>query len=104
MAIATIETKMKSAASVDVAKMREIAKALYETPSLVKEFEKDPEATAAKINGFIVPEGMHLHMADDRNVFTPAEEAGRFGSSESTDWDRVEVRAGYKTVSLVSCM
>ncbi len=103
MAIATIETKVKAAASVDVAKMREIAKALYETPSLVKAFEIDPEGTAAKINGFVVPEGMHLHMADDRNTFTPAEEAGRFGSAEATEWDRVEVRAGYRTVSLVSC-
>ena len=103
MAAMSMESKIKALASIDAVKMREIAKALYESPELVSEFSKDPEGVAFKVNGYQVPEGFHLHMADDRNTFTPAEEAGRFGTPEATAWDRIEFRAGYKTVSLVSC-
>ena len=37
------------------AQMREIAKAVYDDRSLLADFEKDPEGTAARINGFEVP-------------------------------------------------
>ena len=83
--------------------MREIAKAVYENPSLLEEFERDPEGTAYKINGFVVPEGFHIHIADANNKFYPAEDPGRFGAEGVDRWERVEMRAGYKTFSLVGC-
>lgn len=83
--------------------MREIAKAVYEDRSLLADFEKDPEGTAFKINGFVVPEGFHIHIADAENRLYPAEEAGKFGSEAAGTWDRVEFRVGYKTFSFVEC-
>ena len=90
-------------ASVDYSKMVEIARAVYENPSLLAEFERAPEATAKKINGFEIPTGFHLHIADADNKLYPAEEAGTFGASDRSQWARMEFRAGYKTVSLVAC-
>ena len=90
-------------ASADFGKMREIAKAVYENPSLLEEFERDPEGTAYKINGFVVPEGFHIHIADANNKFYPAEDPGRFGAEGVDRWERVEMRADYKTFSLVGC-
>ena len=46
---------------------------------------------------------MHIHIADAQNKFTPSEEEGKFGDEATTSWNRVEVRAGYKTFSLVAC-
>jgi hypothetical protein len=89
--------------SVDYARMREIAKAVHDDADLFAAFEKDPEGTARKINGFAVPEGYHLHIADADNKLYPAEEAGAFGSEDKDSWSRLEVRAGYKTISLVMC-
>jgi hypothetical protein len=90
-------------ASVDQKKMREIARAVYEDRSLLAAFDHDPEAAARSINGFEVPKGFHLHIADDQNRFYPAEEYGLFGSDGNDDWSRVEIRAGYRTISLVMC-
>lgn len=90
-------------AGVDFGKMREIARAIHEDPSLLAAFEKDPEAVAASINGFQVPEGFHIHVADASNTLIPAEEEGVFGADDRDSWDRFEVRAGYKTISLVVC-
>jgi hypothetical protein len=90
-------------AGVDFGKMREIARAIHEDPSLLAAFEKDPEAVAASINGFEVPEGFHIHIADAENTLIPAEDAGVFGADSRDSWDRLEVRAGYKTISLVVC-
>jgi hypothetical protein len=90
-------------ATADYAKMREIAKAVYENPALLAEFERDPAEAARKINGYEVPAGFHIHIADADNKFYPAEQHGIFGAEESEKWDRVEMRAGYKTFSLVSC-
>jgi hypothetical protein len=90
-------------ATADYGKMREIAKAVYENPSLLAEFERDPAAAARKINGFEVPAGFHIHIADADNKFYPSEEPGIFGAESSEKWDRVEMRAGYKTFSLVGC-
>jgi len=90
-------------ASADYGKMREIARAVYENPSLLADFERDPAGTAHKINGFVVPEGFHIHIADADNKFYPAEEPGIFGAEGRDQWDRVEMRAGYKTFSLVGC-
>jgi len=90
-------------ATADYAKMREIAKAVYDDPSLLADFERDPAEAARKINGFEVPEGFHIHIADADNKFYPAEEHGRFGAEGEERWDRVEMRAGYKTFSLVGC-
>ena len=84
-------------------KMREIARAIHEDPSLLAAFEKDPEGVAASINGFQVPEGFHIHIADANNTLIPAEEEGVFGADSRDSWDRLEVRAGYKTISLVVC-
>lgn len=88
----------------DYGKMREIAKAVYENPSLLTDFEHDPEATAMAINGFVPPAGYHIHIADASNRLYPSEEAGRFGAEDRDDWSRVEFRAGYKTFSLVGCL
>lgn len=90
-------------ASADYAKMTEIARAVYENPSLLADFERDPEGTAYKINGFIVPQGFHIHIADADNKFYPAEGPGIFGAESRDQWDRMEMRAGYKTFSLVGC-
>ncbi len=90
-------------ATADYAKMREIAKAVYENPALLSDFERDPAEAARKINGYEVPAGFHIHIADASNKFYPTEEHGRFGDEESEKWDRIEMRAGYKTFSLVSC-
>ena len=90
-------------ATADYAKMREIAKAVYENPSLLADFERDPAEAARKINGYEVPAGFHIHVADADNKLYPAEEHGRFGAEGEEKWDRVEMRAGYKTFSLVSC-
>lgn len=94
---------MISASRADYAKMTEIAKAVYDNPLLLLDFERDPAAAAFAINGFIVPEGMHIHIADTNNKFTPAEETGIFGEEDRGVWDRVEIRAGYRTFSLVAC-
>ncbi|MBV1704639.1 MAG: hypothetical protein KGI57_08630 [Hyphomicrobiales bacterium] len=88
----------------DVTKMREIAKAVYENPTLLADFDRDPEAAAFQINGFRPPEGHHLHLSDDKNQFHPAEYPGRFGSHDVDGWTRDEFRVGYKTYSLVACM
>ena len=90
-------------ASADYGKMREIAKAVYENPALLEEFERDPEGTAYKINGFVAPAGFHIHIADADNRFYPAEDPGKFGAEGRDQWERVEMRAGYKTFSLVGC-
>lgn len=90
-------------ANADYAKMREIAKAVYENPALLADFERDPAAAARAVNGFEVPQGFHIHIADADNNFYPAEEHGRFGAEGEQRWDRVEMRAGYKTFSLVGC-
>jgi hypothetical protein len=90
-------------ATADYAKMREIAKAVYENPALLADFERDPAEAARKINGFEVPAGFHIHIADADNNFYPKEEAGIFGAEGEEKWDRVEMRAGYKTFSLVGC-
>jgi hypothetical protein len=90
-------------AGVDFGKMREIARAIHEDSSLLAAFEKDPEGVAASINGFQVPEGFHIHIADANNTLIPAEEEGVFGADNRDSWDRFEVRAGYKTLSLVVC-
>jgi len=90
-------------ATVDYEKMRGVAKAVYDDPSLLAAFEQDPEGTARAINGFEVPEGFHIHIADANNNFIPAEEHGVFGDEAADAWGRIETRAGYKTVSLVMC-
>jgi hypothetical protein len=84
--------------------MREIAKAVHDNPALLETFVKDPEAVARDINGFEVPEGYHLHIADAQNNLYPAEETGAFGSEDKSSWSRIEFRAGYKTISLVMCV
>ena len=91
------------AARADYTKMTEIAKAVYENPQLLKDFERDPTAAAFAINRFEVPQGMHIHIADSTNKFTPAEGYGVFGHDRQGSWTRIEVRAGYKTFSLVAC-
>jgi len=88
--------------SVDYARMREVAKAVYEDTKLFDAFLENPEGVAHSL-GFDVPEGYHLHIADAENRLYPAEEAGAFGSEDNTAWSRLEVRAGYKTISLVMC-
>ena len=97
------EYRAQVIAKADYAKMREIARAVYEKPSLLSDFERDPAAAARAINGFEVPAGFHIHIADADNKFYPAEEHGRFGAEGEDKWDRVEMRAGYKTFSLVGC-
>lgn len=86
-----------------MAKMREVAKAVYEDRSLLADFERDPEGTANRINGFVVPEGYHIHIADSENRLYPPEEPGIFGAEERDAWDRIEFRVGYKTFSFVEC-
>jgi len=99
----TVKEAALAAIRADYGKMTEIAKAVYENPALLASFERDPAAAAFAINGFVVPEGMHLHIADAQNNFTPAEDEGKFGDESAAAWNRVEVRAGYKTFSLVAC-
>ena len=99
----TVKQTALAAVAADYSKMREIAKAVYENPALLADFERDPTAAAYAINGFRIPEGMHIHIADANNNFTPAEEPGIFGDEARDSWDRIEVRAGYKTFSLVGC-
>ena len=103
MAHETAKNAALAAVRADYAKMREIAKAVYDDPSLLAAFERDPAAAAFAINGFKVPEGMHIHIADAQNRFIPSEEPGIFGDESLESWNRVEVRAGYKTFSLVAC-
>jgi hypothetical protein len=90
-------------ASADYGKMREIAKAVYENPALLEDFKRDPEGTAHRINGFVAPEGFHIHIADADNKFYPPEDPGIFGAEGRDQWDRMEMRAGYRTFSLVGC-
>lgn len=87
-----------------MAKMREIAKAVYDDPSRIAEFERDPLGFARKVNGFEPPAGFHLHLADADNNLVPPEEDGIFGAETRPAWDRLEFRVGYKTVSLVACI
>jgi len=98
-----IQYSARVVASADYDKMREIAKAVYENPALLSSFERDPAGTAHKINGFVVPEGCHIHIADADNKFYPAEDPGVFGDEGRANWERIEMRAGYKTFSLVGC-
>ncbi len=98
-----IDYRARVIATADYGKMREIAQAVYENPSLLADFERDPAGTAHKINGFVVPDGFHIHIADAENNFYPAEEPGIFGAEGRGNWERVEMRAGYKTFSLVGC-
>jgi hypothetical protein len=90
-------------AAVNYDQMREIARAIHEDRSLLTAFEQDPEGVARAINGFEVPEGFHMHVADADNRLYPAEEAGGFGDEDKGSWSRLEVRAGHKTISLVVC-
>jgi hypothetical protein len=85
-------------------KMREIARVVYDDPSRIAEFERDPMAFAKSVNGFEPPAGFHLHLADADNKLVPPEEDGIFGAETRPSWDRLEFRVGYKTVSLVACM
>lgn len=101
---ATASTPVPAFSRADYGKMREIAKAVYENPALLTDFEQDPEATAIAINGFVPPAGFHIHIADAANRLYPSEEVGRFGAEDRDDWSRVEFRAGYKTFSLVGCL
>lgn len=87
-----------------IAKMREIAKVVYDDPSKIAEFERDPMGFAKAVNGFEPPAGFHLHLADANNNLVPPEEDGIFGAESRPTWDRLEFRVGYKTVSLVACM
>lgn len=98
-----IDYRARVIATADYGKMREIAQAVYENPSLLADFERDPAGTAHKINGFVVPDGFHIHIADADNNFYPAEEPGIFGAESRDKWERVEMRAGFKTFSLVGC-
>ncbi|MBL8588979.1 MAG: hypothetical protein JNK46_10665 [Methylobacteriaceae bacterium] len=86
-----------------LAKMREIAKVVYDDPGKIAEFERDPMGFAKSVNGFEPPAGFHLHIADASNNLIPPEEDGIFGAESRTTWDRLEFRVGYKTVSLVAC-
>lgn len=85
----------------DRTRMREIAKAIYDNPSLLEEFERNPNAVAFAINGFKVPDGVHIHIDDGHNKLTPAEQVTALSNGREENWDRVEVRIGYKTVSFV---
>lgn len=87
-----------------IAKMREIAKVVYEDPTKITEFERDPMGFAKAVNGFEPPVGFHLHLADADNNLVPPEEDGIFGAETRATWDRLEFRVGYKTVSLVACI
>jgi len=99
----SIAVRARDLVKADYVKMQGLAKAVYENPALLAEFERDPAAAALKINGFVVPEGFHIHIADAENKFYPPEDKGIFGDETKGSWDRVEVRAGYKTFSLVAC-
>lgn len=99
----TAKDNVLAAVRVDREKMTEIAKAVYENPRLLEDFERDPVAAALAINGFKAPEGMHIHIADAANKFTPPEGLGIFGDERQESWNRIEIRAGYKTFSLVAC-
>ena len=98
-----IDCRARIIASANIRKMREIAKAVYENPALLLDFERDPNGTAERINGFMTPEGLHIHIADATNRFYPAEDDGVFGAEERDGWERLEIRVGYKTFSLVGC-
>jgi hypothetical protein len=98
-----IDCRARVIASANVRKMREIAKAVYDNPALLLEFERDPSGTAERINGFMTPEGFHIHIADSSNRFYPPEEDGVFGADDHDRWERLEIRVGYRTFSLVGC-
>ena len=100
---AFVRANVASLADVDYNKMREIARAIHDDPSLLAAFEQAPEETAKRINGFVPPEGFHIHIADADNRLHPAEEPSAFGAEDRETWARMEVRAGYKTLSLVVC-
>ena len=85
-------------------KMREIARVVYDDPSRIAEFERDPMAFAKSVNGFEPPAGVHLQVAAPADCV-----GGRCGQRQcpwrrTPSWDRLEFRVGYKTVSLVACM
>lgn len=86
-----------------IAKMREIAKVVYDDPAKISDFERDPLGFAKSVNGFEPPAGFHLHVADANNNLIPAEDEGIFGAETRPTWDRLEFRVGYKTYSLVAC-
>jgi hypothetical protein len=97
------QRNMVVAVRIDYIKMTEIAMAVFHSPSLLKDFDRDPAAAAFAINGFVAPDGMKIYIADDYNYFTPAEDCEIYGAVNLDAWHRVEIRAGYRTFSCVVC-
>lgn len=91
-------------ANVDFDKMYAIAKHLHENPAEKDVFATDPEGYAFRFNGYKVQDGGHLHVSDANNNLIPAEDYGVFGSEETVQWGRSEIRVGYKTTALVECL
>ncbi|MGO7910672.1 hypothetical protein ACC702_03720 [Rhizobium ruizarguesonis] len=91
----------------DYGKMQEIAQAVAENPSLLSDFTSDPEKTAKKINGFEVPQGFHMHVADGANAYYPPEDDALSqisGQEDHAVWSRIEVRAGYGMYACIVCL
>jgi hypothetical protein len=90
-------------ATVDYAKMYEIAETVAKNPALIGEFDRDPVAVAKKINGFEPPAPFHMHVDDASNVYHPKEDDALSqisGKAAGTAWTRIEARAGFATVRL----
>ncbi len=101
--------KMSTSAlpQLDYAKMYEVAKAVADNPSLIAEFDADPEAAAKKINGFQVPPGFHMHIADGENSYHPPEDDALSQISGQVDesvWSRIEIRAGVGAMACIVCL
>ncbi|MCU6401182.1 hypothetical protein KW811_22110 [Enterobacter quasiroggenkampii] len=105
-ASALLVNSFASLQQVDYSKLFEIAKAVKDN-NQISEFEQNPEGYSNNINGFVVPEGFHMHIVDKDNKYYPEEDDAlnqliKNASSES--WTRIEVRAGYKDLACIICL
>lgn len=102
-----VKISAASIGKVDIELMFDIAKSVAENPALLDKFDRNPEAAAYAINGFVVPPGFHMHIVDGNNHYHPAE-ADALSQISSKDggqtWTRIETRAGYANIACVICL
>jgi hypothetical protein len=91
---------------VDYDKMYEIAERASKDKSLFAEFDKDAAAAAKKTNGFTAPNGYHIHLVDEHNVYHPKEDDAltQISKAKNNKWSRVEIRAGKWNAACIICL
>lgn len=71
--------------------MYEAAKPVADNPSLIAEFDMDPEAAAKKIHAFLGPPSSHMHIPDGENSYRPPEDVAlsQIGGHHEQDDEQV---------------